>query len=111
MTVFQGSNLLTISWFINLPRHPIFDKTFWYNGRMVYKALMLDVDGTLVPYDYIALPSDAVCNAIKNVQEQVIVSLVTGRSYASVENVLKKLSIHSGFAVVNNGSQVIDVAT
>lgn len=71
---------------------------------------MLDVDGTTVPYDYQALPSDNVASAIKKAQEKVTVCLVTGRSFAFVEKVLAKLDMTSGFAVVNNGAQIIDIA-
>ncbi len=32
-----------------------------------YKLLLLDIDGTLVPYDYTALPSENVKKAIKSI--------------------------------------------
>lgn len=78
---------------------------------MNYKALMLDVDGTLVHYDYEAVPTDAVATAIKKAQERVSVSIVTGRSFSSIEPILKKLELHTGFAVVNNGAHVLDIET
>ena len=78
---------------------------------MKYKALFLDIDGTLVPYDYNALPSDKVARAVKKAQEKVTVCLVTGRGFGFVEHVLKKLDISSGFAVLNTGAVVIDIAT
>lgn len=70
---------------------------------------MLDVDGTLVPYDYNALPSDRIVTAIRKAVEKVTVCLVTGRSFAFSEPVLKKLNLHTGFIVVNNGSHVYDI--
>lgn len=70
---------------------------------------MLDVDGTIVPYDYDALPSERVTDAIKKAQEKVIVCLVTGRSYSFLEPVLTKLQMHEGYVVLNNGSQVMDL--
>jgi Cof subfamily protein (haloacid dehalogenase superfamily) len=76
---------------------------------MKYKGLMLDVDGTIIPYDYQALPSQKVITSLKKAQEKVTVCLVTGRSFISISNILKKLSMHSGFAVVNNGAHVIDI--
>jgi len=76
---------------------------------MKYKAIMFDVDGTLVAYDYSALPTDAVAAAIKKAQEKVTVCLVTGRSFGSISEVLKKLEMHSGYAVVNNGAQVVSI--
>lgn len=78
---------------------------------MIYKALMLDVDGTLVPYDYNALPSEKVQQLISKAREQVTVCVATGRSYAFVEPVLKALQIDYGLAIVNNGAQVIDIET
>ncbi len=77
---------------------------------MRYKAIMFDVDGTLLPYDYYALPSNAVTQAIKKAQKYVTVSLVTGRSYGFLKEILKKLDLYTGYAVVNNGAQVIDLA-
>lgn len=78
---------------------------------MKYKALMLDVDGTLIPYDYAAIPSDKVAYAIKRAQEKVTVCLVTGRSLRFVEHILQKLDLKTGFAVVNNGAQVFNLRT
>jgi Cof subfamily protein (haloacid dehalogenase superfamily) len=78
---------------------------------MKYKALMLDVDGTLVPYDYAALPSQKVVAAVTKAQEKVEVCIVTGRSFGFLKPVLQKLSMHTGFAVVNNGAQVVNLKT
>ena len=76
---------------------------------MKYKALMLDVDGTLIPYDYDALPSDKVASAIKKAQEKVHICLVTGRSFLSVQSILEKLSLTSGYAVIDNGARVVEI--
>lgn len=78
---------------------------------MTYKALMLDVDGTIVPYTPYALPSDAVVNAIQKAREKVTVCLVTGRGYGFVKPVLKRLKMHSGYVIVNNGANVFDLTT
>lgn len=72
---------------------------------------MLDVDGTLVPYDYDALPSERVAEAIQRVQKKVTVCLVTGRSYPFTKPVIKRLGLRNGFAVVNVGSHVIKLET
>ncbi|MDO8461094.1 MAG: HAD-IIB family hydrolase [bacterium] len=76
-----------------------------------YKALMLDVDGTLIPYDYNAIPSDNVTKAVKKAQEKVVVCLVTGRHYSGLGNILKKLEITSGYLVMNNGAHVLNLST
>ncbi len=77
---------------------------------MKYKGLMLDVDGTIIPYDYQASPSPKVIESLKKAREKVTVCLVTGRSFVSIERILETLTMHSGFAVVNNGAHVIDIA-
>jgi Cof subfamily protein (haloacid dehalogenase superfamily) len=76
---------------------------------MQYKALMLDIDGTIIPYDYQANPSKKLKEAIKKTQEKVTVSLVTGRSPYSTKRFLKELGIKKGYAVVDNGAFVFDI--
>ena len=78
---------------------------------MQYKALMLDVDGTVVPYDYDAFPSDKVAKSIKGAESKVAICFVTGRSYPFLKLVLQKIGLRRGYAVVNNGSHVVNVAT
>ncbi len=77
---------------------------------MTYKALFLDVDGTVIPYKYDALPSDTLAAAIKKVQEKVTVCLITGRSYGFTQPILEKLQIKSGYAVVNTGAVIVDLS-
>ncbi len=72
---------------------------------------MLDVDGTVVPYDYTALPSDNVAKAIQNAQEKVEVCFVTGRSFFHAQPIFQKIGINTGYAVINNGAYVIDLET
>jgi len=78
---------------------------------MKYKALMLDVDGTLIPYDYESLPSERIVNVIAKAREKVKVCLVTGRSYKSTKKILNALNIHEGYAVVDGGAIIMDTAT
>lgn len=77
----------------------------------MYKALLLDIDGTLIKYDYKALPTKKVVNAIKEAQKKITVCLVTGRSYGSTQRFLDVFEMHSGFVVVNNGANVVDIST
>ncbi len=72
---------------------------------------MLDVDGTVVPYDYDALPSNKLARAIKAAESKVAICFVTGRSYPFLKLVLKKIGLCQGYAVVNNGAHVVNVAT
>jgi Cof subfamily protein (haloacid dehalogenase superfamily) len=72
---------------------------------------MSDVDGTLVPYDYQALPSDRVAAAVKKAQEKIVVCLVSGRGYGSLIPVMEKLSLTTGYGVFNNGALVVDLSS
>lgn len=72
---------------------------------------MLDVDGTLVPYDFAALPSPAVVAAVKKAAEKVTVCVVTGREYGFTKHILETLGLHTGYAVVNNGANVIEIGS
>jgi Cof subfamily protein (haloacid dehalogenase superfamily) len=78
---------------------------------MQYKALMLDVDGTIIPYEYDALPTKRVKEAIKKAKEKVAVCIVTGRSYKSTKGILNSLNLKDGIAVVDGGAIVIDIET
>ncbi len=78
---------------------------------MLYKALMLDLDGTLIPYDHEALPSRKVREAVKKAQGTVSICIVTGRSLHSVTNMFPLLGIKKGYAVLNNGAQVFALET
>jgi len=70
---------------------------------------MLDIDGTITPYDYKAFPSKKVCEAIVKASEVLTVSLVTGRGYGSVKKIIKHIGLQSGFGAINNGSYVFDI--
>lgn len=74
-----------------------------------YKAIMFDVDGTLVKYDYSALPTDLVVETIQKSLKHITVCLVTGRSYFFLQPVLNKLGLNDSYVVINNGAQVVDL--
>jgi hypothetical protein len=76
---------------------------------MKYKAIMLDIDGTVIPYQYDAKPSKRVIDAIVRAKEKVHICLVTGRSYYSTKRILKPLGLTEGYAVIDTGSFVIDI--
>lgn len=80
---------------------------------MTYKLLIIDVDGTILPYGTYkknAIPSERVTTAIKKASEKLRVCLATGRPYFMVSHILKHLQL-SGFAIISDGAQVIDVKT
>lgn len=76
-----------------------------------YKLLLLDIDGTIVPYDYTALPSEKVKEAIGKARKKLTVCLVTGRAYGYVEPILRELDLKNGFVIVNNGANVVEIKT
>ncbi|MDO8269859.1 MAG: HAD family hydrolase [Candidatus Levybacteria bacterium] len=77
---------------------------------MKYKALMLDVDGTIIPYQYTALPSQEIADAIHLARNKgVTVCLVTGRSYPSTKRILEYLNITKGYVVVDGGALVYNL--
>lgn len=76
---------------------------------MHYKALMLDIDGTTIPYDFDAVPSKRVIEAINSIKNNVHVCLVTGRSIRSVRRLLKDLRLTEGYAVADGGAYIYDI--
>lgn len=77
---------------------------------MKYKLLILDVDGTIVPYVKGALPSPRVTQAIRDAYHKVRVCFATGRPLSMMEAIFDHLKM-SGHAILNDGAQVIDIKT
>ncbi len=75
---------------------------------MRYKALFLDVDGTLVFHGLDSIPSPRVTRAILACERAGIsVSLATSRPPRSVQKVLSYLQL-SGYCVLASGAQIYD---
>lgn len=78
---------------------------------MKYKAIFLDVDGTIVPNYSQDVPSVRVSDAIAKARRKGIhVGLVTGRPLNYLHNILDHLQLE-GPSVITNGSQIIDSVT
>lgn len=77
---------------------------------MTYKALLLDVDGTVVPVGPNTRPSPAVEAALKRAMEHVPVCLVSGRSLEWLEKLFDILDL-SDPCIINGGSQIIHPRT
>lgn len=75
-----------------------------------YKAIILDLDGTLILNQKGGLPSKAVTKAITKAKKHVFISLATSRPYVYVSYILDHLSL-KGYSVINGGSQIIDTTT
>ncbi len=74
---------------------------------MKYKALILDLDGTVVPQGSENPPSPRVSGAIDTAKDVIHVSIATGRPLYIAHHVIDHLSL-SGPCVLNNGTQIYD---
>jgi len=77
---------------------------------MKYKALLCDVDGTLVPNKEEGMPSQKVIQAIKKASEKISVGVATARSYWQIAHILDVLPL-SGPCIITGGAQIIDPTT
>lgn len=75
------------------------------------KALILDVDGTLISTKD-QLPSDKVTGAIKTVQQekQVKIILATSRPFNQIKHICRRLNL-TDFAIVSGGAGIVDAKT
>lgn len=78
---------------------------------MKYKALFLDVDGTILPYKHGAKPSQKVVDAIKEASKHVHISLATGRPFFMLEELIQTLGMNKGLLIMNDGAQVMDITS
>lgn len=77
---------------------------------MKYKALILDVDGTLTPPssgDNANIPSSRVTAAIKKAQTHIFVGIATARPLSMLSNIFNNLSLN-GYSILSNGALIID---
>ncbi len=70
-----------------------------------YKALILDVDGTIVGNDYIISPK--VKEAILSVKNKILVSLCSGRVFESVHQYVNELELTS-LQITDGGGEIFD---
>ncbi len=74
---------------------------------MKYKALILDLDGTVIPSGTESTPSPRVQHAIAKAKRHLHVCIATGRPLYLASGVLSQLDL-SGPCVLNNGTQIYD---
>lgn len=77
---------------------------------MKYKALISDVDGTLVPYNLASLPSKKVIQAIHKAKDKIHIGVATSRPLFMMEEIFSLLEL-SGPSVLAGGAQVYDTTT
>lgn len=76
-----------------------------------YKAILTDVDDTLLSGDLQALPTRKVKNAILASQKKgIIVSLVTARPLKFLHHLFEDLQLH-GSVILDNGARIFDIDT
>lgn len=73
-----------------------------------YKALILDVDGTLIPKKRDGTPSKRVIEAIAKIRDFIVVGVATSRPYFMLSHITNVLSL-SGPSIINGGAQIIDL--
>ena len=73
-----------------------------------YKAIISDIDGTLVPIVPDALPSKKVSDSIKKaIKAGVIFSLASGRPYFLIQYLVEYLGL-TGPCITDNGAVIVD---
>ncbi len=74
-----------------------------------YKALILDVDGTLIPNLIHGLPSETVCKALAKARKKLHVGIATSRPLFMLDSLFHMLQL-SGPSIINGGAQIYDVS-
>jgi HAD superfamily hydrolase (TIGR01484 family) len=77
---------------------------------MKYKALICDVDGTLLPNRENAVLSEKVKKAIAQASDKIHVGLATSRPLFLLPVIIKELKL-SGPSIINAGSEIINLST
>lgn len=77
---------------------------------MKYKAIFLDVDGTIMPIKEKSKPSSGVITAINAASKKLQVGVMTSRSYKDFRPLLDLLSLNAPCAL-DSGAEIIDPLT
>lgn len=77
---------------------------------MKYKAVICDVDGTLIPNRSDAVLSERTKNVIAQASKKVHIGLATTRPIFLLPNVVQELKL-SGPSVISGGAEIIDLST
>ncbi len=77
---------------------------------MKYKALICDVDGTLIPNREDGMPSRKIIAAINKASKKTYVGIATARSYWQIAHILDVLNF-SAPCIITGGAQIIDPKT
>jgi len=80
------------------------------DSPMKYKALMIDVDGTLAKSQEKTLPSARVTQTLHDAKDKIHIGIATGRPLFLIEDIVSHLEL-TGPSIVNDGGRVIDLTT
>jgi HAD superfamily hydrolase (TIGR01484 family) len=75
---------------------------------MDYKAIIFDIDGTLVLNNKNARPSNAVIEAINRAQEHIEVVIATSRPYKIAEPIINDLNL-KGYVIAHGGARIFSI--
>ncbi len=75
-----------------------------------YKALITDVDGTLIPNKFDGRLSSRVVETVKKAKEKIHIGLATSRHPKDIFHLTNELTLF-GPSIVYGGAQIIDLAT
>ncbi|RJQ38480.1 HAD-IIB family hydrolase [Candidatus Microgenomates bacterium] len=73
-----------------------------------YKALIADLDGTIIPSQRNGIPSERVTKAIGKASELIHVGLATSRPYFMLAHITNHLKL-KGPSIISGGSQIINL--
>lgn len=80
------------------------------NQRRKYKALILDVDGTIIPNKIDGRPSKKIVEYILKANKILHVGIATSRPYAILSPIVKILKL-SGPSIIHSGARVVDISS
>lgn len=75
-----------------------------------FKAIIFDVDGTLIPNKIDGLPSKKVMQYILKANKILHIGVATSRPYSLLSRIAKLLKL-SGPSIIHSGARVIDIAS
>ena len=103
----RGCTTYILAFPIFLYYNPITMKSSSIKQKKKYKALIVDVDGTLVPNKRDGMPSKKVTDAIAKASKILHVGVATSRPYFILSHIFDHLNL-SGPSIIVGGAQIID---
>jgi HAD superfamily hydrolase (TIGR01484 family) len=73
-----------------------------------YKAIICDIDGTLIPNKEDGMPSKKVTDSVKKAGQKIHFGVATARPYFLIKHLVENLNL-SGPSIIHGGAQIIDL--